>query len=52
MNRALRRRHFRWWFLLLLVLPALVGLGLATRPDWPSQPAPPFAAAPPTEVAR
>jgi hypothetical protein len=39
-NAALRRRHFRLWLFLLVVLPLLVGLGLAVRPHWPSQPAP------------
>lgn len=43
MNAALRRRHFRLWLFLLVVVPLLVGLGLAWRPEWPSQ-------APPAEL--
>lgn len=41
MNAALRRRHFRLWLVLLLVLPLLVLLGLWSRPEQPSQEPPP-----------
>jgi hypothetical protein len=40
MNAALRRRHFRLWAFLLLVLPLLVVFGLLARPEQPSQAAP------------
>lgn len=40
MNAALRRRHFRLWLVLLLVLPLLVLLGLWSRPEQPSQASP------------
>ncbi len=40
MKNALRGRHFRIWLLLALLLPILAALGLAARPDWPSQAAP------------
>ncbi len=52
MNAAVRRRHFRLWLFLLLVLPLLVYLGLAVRPTWPSQPAPPELAAAAAPAAR
>lgn len=43
MNHALRRRHFRIWLLLAILLPLLLLLGLAARPEWPSQAAPELA---------
>lgn len=42
MKNALRRRHFRIWLVLALLLPILAALGIASRPDWPSQAAPDF----------
>lgn len=53
MNNALRRRHFRVWLVLAIVLPLLFLLGLAARPEWPSQPGPsPAAPAPPAAAER
>jgi hypothetical protein len=52
MNAALRRRHFRLWVGLLLVLPLLVLLGLLARPEQPSQAASALAAPPLAGEAR